>query len=277
MYEANEMASLVEAFNKYEKMNGIKGTSYLANHHPKDCAIGVKKYDSSFNGVRHFYDYFEIKYVLSGEVNLVVNNKEVRLKEGQMILIDKKCGQEIDKINVSTILIGFLFQKNDTSIHQLSILGREENSLTYEYLNDNFLHAGSKSAYLVIDSTKNIELKEGMRSLIDELSAMNRNSELINSLVEVLFHRLARIYYLKLTKIYLGKEINWTIVTVLKKIENDYASLSLACLSEEMGYNKNYLSNLIKEKTGKTFKTLISEIRVKKAYELIIKTDLPIN
>lgn len=278
MFEVNDWDSFVESHKKYEDVTILKeGSSSQKSKHlfSKDCSIALIKYDASFNSITHFHDYFEIKYVLSGKVSLLVNNKRVVLRAGQMIVLEKGCIQEIESMKQSDELVGFLFE-NETSIDHLRYLGREENSLVHDYLNEHFLKSDSEVAYFVADVRGNAEINEVLKSLIYEVSHLTKNVKLIHSLSQVLFHKLARLYYNDIEKIYREQELNWTIVSVLRKIESDYQSLNLGQLSEELGYNRNYLSNLIKEQTGKTFKNLISELRVKKAYDLLINTDAPI-
>src|SRR5699024_12522266 len=60
-------------------------------------------------------------------------------------------------------------------------------------------------------------------------------------------------------------------------IDTDYASVSLSEVSERLNYNKNYLSNLIKEKSGSTFTELLNEKKLMKAQLLIQSTEMPIN
>lgn len=278
MFEGNDWDSFVESHKKYEDVTILKKGSSAQKKKKlfsKDCSIALVKYDASFNSITHFHEYFEIKYVLAGKVSLLVNNKRVVLRAGQMIVLEKGCIQEIESMKQSDELVGFLFDK-ESSINHLRYLGREEHCLVYDYLNKHFLKSDSEVAYFVADVRGNAAINEVLKSLIYEVSHLTKNVELIHSLSQVLFHKLARLYYNDLEKIYREQELNWTIVTVLRKIENDYQSLNLAQLSDELGYNMNYLSNLIKDQTGKTFKNLISEVRVKKAHDLLMNTDIPI-
>lgn len=278
MVEVNDWDFFVEAHKNFEDVTILKeGSSAQKNRNlfSKDCSVALVKYDALINSITHFHDYLEIKYVLSGKVSLLVNNKRVVLRAGQMIVLEKGCIQEIESIKQSDELVGFLFE-NESSINHLRYLGREEHCLVYDYLNKHLLKSDSEVAYFVADVRGNTEINDVIKSLIYEISHLTKNVDLIHSLTQVLFHKLARLYYNDLEKIYREQALNWTIVTVLRKIESDYQSLNLGQLSKELGYNRNYLSNLIKEQTGKTFKNLISEVRVKKAYDLLINTDVPI-
>ena len=66
------------------------------------------------------------------------------------------------------------------------------------------------------------------------------------------------------------------VIDTLKLIEKDYATLSLEKATKQLGYNKNYLSNIIKQKTNKNFSTLLTEQRMKQAKFLIESSTLSI-
>ncbi|WP_430620784.1 helix-turn-helix domain-containing protein [Enterococcus sp. DIV0800] len=48
-------------------------------------------------------------------------------------------------------------------------------------------------------------------------------------------------------------------------------------LAAELGYNRSYLSNLIKKETGKNFKQLVIEQRLHEAHHLLLTTNISID
>jgi YesN/AraC family two-component response regulator len=67
------------------------------------------------------------------------------------------------------------------------------------------------------------------------------------------------------------------MLTVLKDIEKGYATVSLQSVAKELNYNRYYLSNLIKKKTGSTFTELLNQQKLLQAQLLITSTKLPIS
>ena len=67
------------------------------------------------------------------------------------------------------------------------------------------------------------------------------------------------------------------VIDTLKLIEKDYADLSLESAAQQLGYNKNYLSNIIKKKTNQTFSELLTKQRMKQAKFLIESSTLSIS
>ena len=71
------------------------------------------------------------------------------------------------------------------------------------------------------------------------------------------------------------KESN-NIIEFLQYIENNYNKCSLNSMARHFGYNSNYLGNLLKSKTGKTFSQLKLEHQLNEASILIAHTEMPI-
>ena len=64
--------------------------------------------------------------------------------------------------------------------------------------------------------------------------------------------------------------------TVIGYIRSNYKRATLTELSEIMFLSPPYLSKIIAELFGKSFKELLLEERMRRATELVVKTDIPI-
>lgn len=63
---------------------------------------------------------------------------------------------------------------------------------------------------------------------------------------------------------------------VLEYILKNYATITLDDLADKFKFNKFYLSKIIKSCTGKNFVKIVQDIKMKKAIELILYTNLSI-
>ena len=63
---------------------------------------------------------------------------------------------------------------------------------------------------------------------------------------------------------------------VLEYIHKNYNKVTLDDLSEKFKFNKYYLSKIIKSYTGKNFVNIVQSLKMRKARELLIYTNLPI-
>lgn len=102
------------------------------------------------------------------------------------------------------------------------------------------------------------------------------SNALITNLLPILLIDLIREYKMEMLPIP-SLENNDTMKRILKIVENNYATTSLAKIADECSYNKNYLSNLIKQKTGLTFTQLLNRQKLMKAHQLVLSTNLSIS
>lgn len=70
-----------------------------------------------------------------------------------------------------------------------------------------------------------------------------------------------------------GKKQEKNIIFILKYIELHYATLTLPELSAFFNYSERQLTRILKNYTGKTFSTLIQDIRLSRAAELLKQPD----
>lgn len=67
------------------------------------------------------------------------------------------------------------------------------------------------------------------------------------------------------------------ILETLSYIKNHYGEkLSLEDISEQMGFNMNYFSELFKKETGKTFTVYVSEVRMEEAKKMLRDTNMAV-
>ena len=72
------------------------------------------------------------------------------------------------------------------------------------------------------------------------------------------------------------EETDEVVYHVLRYISRYYNSCSLQKIADELGYNYNYVSNLIKKKTGQTFTEIKIAQQLEVAKKLVQSSPLPI-
>lgn len=225
----------------------------------------------------HSHQFLEFNYMLSGESKQIINGNEVVLKEKQVLLLDTNSEHELAPLGEKDILINFLFRTKDLNIDILKRINSENTGLTYDFIMNAVLGSDYHDNYLILDIRKYAEIQATLEQMILEFLARNRlTSEILTAQSQVLFLQLSRVYHSQLAKIYSDISNADLMIETLYQIENDYRELTLEKLAAKLGYNKNYLSNAIKKKTGKTFKELLTEQRLNEAHRLILATNLPI-
>jgi len=100
--------------------------------------------------------------------------------------------------------------------------------------------------------------------------------EAIDNYMQLLFIELVRCYQTTIENEY--KTSNKIHITeILNYIKDHCVDCTLKGVANEYHFHPNYLSRAVKHATGRTFKSLVNEYRMKLATFYLINSDLPIH
>lgn len=225
----------------------------------------------------HSHQFLEFNYMYSGTSEQIVNGIPYTLKEGELLLLDVNSQHELLPLGEKDILLNFLFKTRDININLLKKIDNHSGSLTYDFLMNAILEPGYNETHLILDLSREPEIQVTLDQMILEFFSKKRlGNEIMNAFSQVLFLQLSRVYHSQLAKIYQKDGQSNLMIKILQQIENNYQSLTLGELADRLGYNPNYLSNLIKKHTGNTFKNLIIDQRLHEAHNLVLSTRLSV-
>ncbi|CAJ2233632.1 helix-turn-helix domain-containing protein [Companilactobacillus paralimentarius] len=223
----------------------------------------------------HSHQFLELNYMYSGKCREVVNGQEIKLQQHDILLLDTGSKHKIDPLNENDILINFLFKGSDLSLDFLNNINQQY-SPSFSFV----VNAIIGNNY---DNHKNFLLLRKSDSSLPFIleRIMNEyffpklfSNQIIKNYIPIIFFEMARAVNAQVeNEIIPNNEI---IVPILKNIEQNYATITLDKIAKEMNYSRNYVSNLIKNKTGKTFSNILNDQRMQHAYDLVTNTDLPI-
>ncbi|WP_035050983.1 AraC family transcriptional regulator [Carnobacterium pleistocenium] len=269
-----ETGIFIEEFIEENEINELSPLVIRENLFYDSQSIIIRKHRRFASYPLHSHQFLEFNYMLSGQSNQIVNGEKIILKEKQILLLDTNSEHELQPLGENDLLINFLFHTSDMSIDMLKNIDSQSSGLTYNFLMSAILGSGYQDNFLILDINNYPEIQITFEQMIIEFFSQHRlTKEILNSYSQVLFLQLSQVYHSQLSKIY-DSITNFDLpLIVLQKIERNYRDITLSGLAAELGYNKNYLSNLIKEKTGKNFKELVTQQRLKEAHQLILSTN----
>ncbi|MQS75557.1 AraC family transcriptional regulator [Companilactobacillus halodurans] len=241
----------------------------------KNNSIYISKHHRFAPYPLHSHQFLEMNYMYSGKCREVVNGHEIILHKHDIILLDTGSKHKIDPLNENDILVNFLFKRSDLNFSFLTNMSHKFSpSLNFVLNAVNGDKDNSHKNFMLIKNSGE-DLPHILERTMEEYFFPKRfSNQIINHYVPIIFFELARAVNAQLEKEVTGsKEI---IVPILFAIENDYSNTSLEKIANQLNYSKNYISNLIKEKTGRTFSDILNEQRMQNAYELLTNTELPI-
>ena len=236
--------------------------------------IYISKHNRYADYPEHSHQFLELNFMFKGTCHQVINGKDFTLQEGDILLMDSGSRHSISALEKEDILINILFQNSNVSLEWLTQL-QGQNSLIYQLLLANST-TNHNSNYQILSTKKNKHLHNIIQQKMTEyFMPHDFSQQIISQYLPILFYELAR----NLRQIDHSQKIELEetpYLQVLRLIDKHYQDLTLASLAQELNFNKNYLSNLIKEKSGKTFTELITQQKLMKAKLLLQSTRMPI-
>ncbi|WP_149094079.1 AraC family transcriptional regulator [Paenibacillus terrae] len=150
----------------------------------------------------------------------------------------------------------------------------------HDFIEMNYMYSGE--CRQVIDG-REIRLEQGQICILDmnvphSIYALGENDILVNQqmlshYVPLLLTELMRVYQLDMNFELDHKPGKASIIDILQYIEQHYRDCTLPQLGAAFSFNANYLGNLLKEQTGKTFRELVQTQRMLHAETLLRHTN----
>lgn len=278
--------TLLRKYDDVEKLQVINGKNINDQHlnydtnqvpkMPKDCFfkegdIFINKHHRFSYMPAHTHNFIEFNYMYSGSCTQYINDEKIKLKEHEMILIDKDIVQRIDYVGEQDILINILL-KDDTIIDLLHQHICESSSLVTKFLYNASRMDAFHDTYIVFNIQKNEIAQNLIKTLIlksFEHSPLKHKT--LHLTMALLLSELSNSIETNASRI--DETTENSILPILKYIDEHYQSVTLSHLSQHFGYNTNYLGNKIKEETGTTFKELVDKKRLAIAKDFLLGTN----
>lgn len=237
----------------------------------KNRNIYINKHNRFADYPEHTHEFLEFNYMLAGSCTQIINHQEVLLEQGNLLLMDKGSSHNIRKLGEKDILINIIFRNKSMDLEWLTTLN-QENSLIFDFLLKN-LKENTENYYILFEAAANEHVQEILSRVIQEyFLGTGFVDNIISMYIPILLTELVSNTNYTQNGTTTAKKNDLLIVEVLKEIEKDFATISLEKVANELGYNKNYLSNTIKERTGQTFTQLLNKEKMRQAKFYLVNT-----
>ena len=222
--------------------------------------------------------FIRIFYVLSGSLELYLDNKKLNYSSGCLVLANEWTRLEFRQYSETSEhaeVVTFLFKKEYFTEFVLNQM--VEDSLMYRFFVENVKGSAKKSNFFVFKFEPHQDIHFFAMLLLKQVVKMKyEHNRITRSAFQLLITEIESTMEgcLKLKDSSLSSSI--LIHKIITDIETDYKSVSLAYLAKKYYFHPNYLSALIREETGKTFSHLLISCRLKKACTYLTQTDLTV-
>lgn len=232
--------------------------------------ISVRKHTRFARFPEHTHDYIEAVYMCRGETTHIINGKELRLREGELLILGQNARQEILPAGEGDIAINFIIQPAFFD-KTLEMLGAEETPIKKFLISS--LFDGDYRGYLHFKVSGVLPVQNLIENLIWTLIYNTTNKRNINQItMGLLFMQLLN----HTDKLSHDSREDAAIMDILRYIDENYKDGSLTHAAELLHYDFYWLSHEIKNRTGKTYTEHLQEKRLSQSAFLLKNTTLSV-
>ncbi|BDR59844.1 helix-turn-helix transcriptional regulator [Lactobacillus xylocopicola] len=211
-------------------------------------------------------------YVAEGTARIKVNGQAFLVEAGNLVLLQNKSNYEIESQNSGDLLVKLVFNSNLTYQNLFAKLasGAEREQQAVEQV----LTVLRAKGLLYLKSTRVSQPAQLLKKIIDEyLNQSLFASPMINAELTVLLAEALRNQSLTEAA---TSSYGFAQTAFDQYIEANFANITLAQAAQHFGFNTNYFSSLVKQKTGKSFVEHVDERRMEEARTLLARTDISV-
>lgn len=234
------------------------------------AAICIRKHPRFRDFPLHAHDYIEIMYVCGGSITHKIGNENITLNSDELIILGKDTKHSIlsagkDDIGINIIIATELFEDAYNKMKKSSQLSNKRI--------ESLLHAG-ELPFCVFSAKESLPVQNIIESMISSvICEKNANGYILRQSVSLLVSYLSALFPDELPESSPREEMKKKI---LGYIDSSYSTATLTEAAEMLGLSPSYLSRLIREYFGVSFKKLLTSVRFETACGLLMSTDLPI-
>ena len=232
--------------------------------------IRVRKHTRFVHFPKHTHDYIEAVYMCSGETTHIINGKQTKLKEGELLFLGQNATQEILPAGEKDIAVNFIIQPAFFD-KTLEMLSAEETPVKNFLISS--LFDSDYQGYLHFKVAEVLPVQNLIENLIWTLINNTSNKRNINQItmgllfMQLLNHTDRLVYETREDR---------AIMDILQYIEGNYKSGSLTEAAALLHYDFYWLSHEIKNRTGKTYTEHLQEKRLSQAAFLLKNSSLSV-
>lgn len=228
------------------------------------------------NDGKHWHDYFEMNYVYQGSCIQEIIGEKRQMEEGEVCIIAPYTSHNV-LVNDDSLIISIMVRKTTFDAIFGSLMA--QNDLLSIFFK-NTLYEKEQSNYILFHTENTQHIKSLVQKIVIESNLDDKYASIYcNGVVQILFCTLLREY--SDTILYYGykKEESTKIdfSLLLTYMQKNYSTVTLKSLAEFFHYNETYLSLLIKKNMKQSFSQVLHSLKMKKAVEYLINTDLNID
>lgn len=222
----------------------------------------------------HKHDFFEILCIYDGTVSNQIQGIHHTLHTGDICIIPPNTQHSLgifdDSLAFNIIVRASTFQSTFfQSLAADSALAKFFSHVLYQKTEGNFL---------IFHTGEDARIRSTLEDLYIEYMLHARyRSAFLNAQLMMLWARLLRYHENDIESILTKSSGNSSISEILNYLSQNYRTATLHDTAAHFGYSTSHFSTLIREGTGRTFLTIIKELKLSQASRALRETSLSIS
>lgn len=233
----------------------------------------VRKHTRFMEYPKHRHNYIELMYVYGGKMTHLIDDEEITIHQGELLLLNQNIEHAIKYTNENDIIFNFIIPP--AFLDFLSTMVEEDNEI-FRFIFDALYSYRNDGEYLIFKVADDAMIRAEIETIITNIYRPHFNHTVtLKLLVGLLITRLMQ--YPEKIQTYTNNGYEKMLYgSILKYISVNYREGSLQALSKQLHQPDYKLCKIIKKETNTTFKQLIQQVRLKRAITLLRTTSAPI-
>lgn len=220
-------------------------------------------------------NFFEIQYVLSGEISQIIGGVPITLRSGDICFVAPNALHSPSIADDDTIMINILIRV-ETLRNAFSRSYSAEDIISAFCMR--IIYGKTFQPMLVCHTGVNSASYRLVMDMVEQSKIESPYTDkLLCAMMEILFIYLLRDHKDGFTA---GKPLrknDTNVLHIMRYAQDHYAEISLHSLAKQFSYSETYLSQLIKSYYGRTFQEIMTEYRLQNAARLLSISDATIS
>ncbi|MFK3588545.1 AraC family transcriptional regulator [Lactobacillus sp. 23-2] len=240
----------------------------------------IDAFVSENNNQPHQNTAFELFYVLEGTVIKTIEEKEYILRKGEGCILNRRITHSDDLKDGFMLVLNFTEDYFRKITHDLST--EQLQGPVFSFLHNNCTESGNwKKSYMEFHPTVPVvdrRFQTILDSLQQELATRKLGADFfLQGLLLRLLSCLENPHSFRLNVIDINSsKEDFLVDRLISFIESNYGKVSRKEISKALHYNDEYLNRLLKRSHGLTISTYARNVRLNRAKELLMTTDLTV-
>lgn len=225
----------------------------------------------------HTRIYLEMKYIYSGSCIAVLNDKEISLFTGDLLLLEQGSQHSILPAKKNDLI--FNFQMDCSYFSQSFIHKFESSDIISNFLANAIDDSTRHTNYCLFKNRRDdsADIRFLIESILCEyLDPGACYQTILDASFLILFGKLVQRYMANQEDSFQRDNKSYITEIIVYIRENCSEIKSLQEVATHFGYNPDYLSKLLKRSVNHSYKELITTFCLEKALELLTHTTIPV-